>query len=425
MKVAVIGSGIAGCLVAYRLAPQHEVTVFEAQARPGGHVHTHDLERAGRHYRIDSGFIVFNDRTYPRFSALLAELGVASQPSSMSFSVHDTRSGLEYNGSSLNSLFAQRRNLLRPGFWRMLQDILRFNREAPALLSRDAPEPTLAGYLRDNAYSRDFVQHYLLPMGAAIWSAAPEQLLGFPARFFVRFFDHHGMLTVNDRPQWRVIRGGSDTYLKRLTAGFRERIRLGCPVRELTRRAGYVWVRAGAAPVERFDAAFVACHSDEALALLADADATERAVLGALPYQVNEAVLHTDTRLLPRNTRAWAAWNYQIPAEPGAGVRVTYHMGILQSLTVTPPFLVTLNAVDSIAPARVLARMRYAHPLFTPAGIAAQAQHRAINGVRGTYFCGAYWRFGFHEDAVVSAEQALQHFAADRAAIGAPLRVRA
>jgi predicted NAD/FAD-binding protein len=262
-------------------------------------------------------------------------------------------------------------------------------------------------------------------MGAAIWSSDPHRVLQFPARFFVRFFHQHGMLTVNDRPQWRVVCGGSDTYLARLTAGLRGRLRLNCPVREVARRAGQVWVRAAAQPVERFDAVFLACHSDEALALLGDGDEAERAVLGALPYQVNEAVLHTDTRLLPHNARAWAAWNYQIAQAPGAGVCVTYHMGILQSVAVTPPFLVTLNATDSIEPGKILARMRYAHPLFTPAGIAAQAHHRAINGVRSTYFCGAYWGFGFHEDAVVSAERALEHFAADHAGASAALRVPA
>jgi len=425
MKIAVIGGGVAGCLAAHRLAPQHEVTLFEAQGRAGGHVHTHDLERDGRGYRIDSGFIVFNERTYPRFCALLAELGVASQPSSMSFSVRDIRSGLEYNGSSMNALFAQWRNLLRPGFWRMLRDIMRFNRGAPALLSADAAQPTLGEYLREQGYSRQFVEHYLVPMGAAIWSSDPHHVLQLPARFLVRFFHQHGMLTVNHRPQWRVICGGSDTYLKRLTAGLGGRLRLNCPVREVTRRAGRVWVRVAAQPAERFDAVFLACHSDEALALLGDSDDAERAVLGALPYQVNEAVLHTDTRLLPQNARTWAAWNYQIPQAPGAGVRMTYHMGILQSLAVTPPFLVTLNAEDAIEPEKILARMRYAHPLFTPAGIAAQAQHRAINGVRSTYFCGAYWGFGFHEDAVVSAERALEHFAADRAGANAPRRVPA
>ncbi len=425
MKIAVIGSGIAGCPAAYRLAPRHEVTVFEAQARPGGHVHTHDLERDGHRYRIDSGFIVFNEHTYPRFCALLAELGIASQPSSMGFSVRDTRSGLEYNGSSFNALFAQRRNLLRPGFWRMLRDIMRFNREAPALLSSDAVQLTLGEYLREHGYSRQFVEHYLLPMGAAIWSSDPQHVLQFSARFFVRFFHQHGMLTINDRPQWRVICGGSDTYLRRLTVGLRAQLRLNCPVREVTRRAGGVWVRAAAQPAERFDAVFVACHSDQALALLGDSDEAERAVLGALAYQLNEAVLHTDTRLLPQHARTWAAWNYQIPRAPQAGVRVTYHMGILQSIAASPPFLVTLNAADAIEPRKILARMRYAHPLFTPAAIAAQAQHRAINGVRSTYFCGAYWGFGFHEDAVVSAERALEHFAADRAGASAPLRVQA
>jgi len=425
MRIAVIGSGVAGCLVAHRLAPQHEVTVFEAQSRTGGHVHTHELERDGHCYRVDSGFIVYNERTYPRFSALLAELGVDSQPSPMSFSVRDDRAGLEYNGTSFNTLFAQRRNLLRPSFWRMVRDILRFNREAPALLRAGAPDVSLSEYLNERKYSREFVEHYLVPMGSAIWSTDPARLLQFPARFFVRFFDHHGMLTVNGRPQWRVVRGGSETYLRRLTAGFQDRIRLDCPVRELTRGGGHVWVRAGGDSRQRFDAAFVACHSDEALALLGDADASERAVLGAIPYQKNEAVLHTDTRLLPRSALARAAWNYQVPGEPGRGASVTYHMGILQSLDVTPPFLVTLNAGSTIDPSTILTRMHYAHPLFTPAAIVAQASHRAINGVRGTYYCGAYWGFGFHEDAVVSAERALRHFAADRDAVSLPQRVRA
>ncbi|HTY92292.1 MAG TPA: FAD-dependent oxidoreductase [Steroidobacteraceae bacterium] len=414
MKIAIVGSGIAGCLAAYRLAAEHDITVFEAQERLGGHIHTHDIERAGQRYRIDTGFIVFNARTYPRFCSLLAELGIRSQPSAMSFSVSDEGSGLEYNGTTVNSLFAQRRNLVRPRFWRMLRDIVRFNREATQLLRPDAPEVTLSDYLEEHRYSREFIEYYLVPMGSAIWSTDPQRLRSFPARFFVRFFDQHGMLTVNDRPPWKVVQGGSETYLRRLTRTFETAIRRGCPVSAVRRGPEGVWISAGGQGPERFDAAFLACHSDEALGLLADPDETERAVLGALPYQANEAVLHTDPRLLPRNARAWAAWNYRIPRQASGRAVVTYHMGILQSLHAAPPFLVTLNDTAQIDPSKILARMTYTHPLFTREGIAAQARHRVLNGVRRTYYCGAYWGFGFHEDAVVSAERALGHFAADQ-----------
>jgi predicted NAD/FAD-binding protein len=413
MKVAVVGAGIAGNVAAYHLCRDHDVTVFEAGSHIGGHTHTHEVEQAGRVYRVDTGFIVFNDWTYPNFIRLLTELGVESQPSRMSFSVRDGRTGLEYNGATIDTLFAQRRNLLRPSFWRMIRDILRFNREAPAVLRTPGDGTTLGDYLAAHAYSTQFIEHYIVPMGAAIWSTAPEHMLRFPASFFVRFFHNHGMLSVDDRPQWRVIRGGSDRYVDRLVADFRDRVRLETPVEWIRRLPGRVLVKARAQDAESFDAIFLACHSDQALRLLADPSPVEREVLGAIPYQHNEAVLHTDRRLLPSARKAWAAWNYHVPSEPRSRVALTYNMNILQSLDAPEPFLVTLNQTEAIDPARIIRRLSYAHPLYTPDGVAAQARHRELDGQRRTYFCGAYWRNGFHEDGVVSALDALGHFADD------------
>ncbi|MGA8033258.1 MAG: FAD-dependent oxidoreductase [Casimicrobiaceae bacterium] len=414
MKIAVVGSGIAGNVAARHLAREHDVTVFEAGAHAGGHVHTHDVEQDGRRYRVDTGFIVFNDWTYPNFIQLLGELGVDSQQSSMSFSVRNEHTGFEYNGSSLDGLLAQRRNLLRPAFWRMLADILRFNREAPALLSGPQDEMSLGDYLAENRYSREFTEHYIVPMGAAIWSTDASRMRAFPARFFVRFFHNHGMLSVDRRPQWRTIRGGSASYVEKLVAPFRDRIRLNTPVQSIRRLAGQVIVKPRGHEAERFDAAFIACHSDQALAMLADATAQEREILGAIGYQRNDVVLHTDARLLPRSRRAWAAWNYHVQGDASGPVALTYNMNILQSLDSRRPFLVTLNRGDAIDPGQVIKRLSYDHPLFTPAAVAAQARQHEINGPLNTYFCGAYWRYGFHEDGVVSALAALGHFRRDR-----------
>ena len=411
LKIAVVGTGIAGSVAAYRLhRAGHALTVFEADDRIGGHTHTHRIELDGEVQQIDTGFIVFNDRTYPNFVALLDEIGVASQPSSMSFSVRDAASGLEYNGTSLNGLFAQRRNLLRPGFIGMLAEIFRFHREAPALLRDDGNETTLGAYLEAHGFRGRFVDDYLVPMGAAIWSTDPARMFEFPAQFFVRFLHNHGMLTVNDRPVWRVIRGGSARYLERLAAPFRDRIRLRTPVESILRQPDGVTVRARGREPERYDHVFLACHSDQALRLLADPSRAEREILGALPYQRNEALLHTDASLLPRRRRAWAAWNYHRLPNARDGVALTYDMNVLQSLRSRHTFCVTLNASSHVDPKRVLRRMEYAHPLFTLAGAMAQKRHHEISGVRRTHYCGAYWRYGFHEDGVISALQALTRF---------------
>jgi predicted NAD/FAD-binding protein len=415
MKIAIIGCGIAGSIVAHRLHGKHDITIYEAASHVGGHTHTHSVEQAGRRYEVDTGFIVFNDRTYPNFIALLEELGVASQESSMSFSVRNEASGLEYNGTTLNSLFAQRRNLLRPSFHGMIRDILRFNREAPALLAEPRDELPLSELLERGGYGRAFVEHYIVPMGAAIWSTDPTSMLEFPAHFFVRFLHNHGMLTVNDRPVWRTVRGGSARYVEKLTAPFRERIRLDTPVEWTRRVPGGVILKARGLEAIHYDAAFLACHSDQALALLADPSDAEREVLEAIPYQRNEAVLHTDTRLLPKRRLAWAAWNYHVLPGRSGPVALTYNMNILQRLDAPTPFLVTLNRSDAIAPARIIKRITYHHPLFTPASVAAQARQRELNGARATYYCGAWWRNGFHEDGVLSAQQALAHFELDHA----------
>jgi predicted NAD/FAD-binding protein len=417
MKIAIIGTGIAGNYAAWKLAPDHDITVFEANDRIGGHTNTVEVEDAGRALAVDTGFIVYNDVTYPNFLAMLDELGVESLPSDMSFSVSGGRGRLEYSSSSLNRLFAQRSNLLRPSFYRMLADILRFNREAPALL--DAPDlgVTLGEYLDRNGYTRRFVEHYVLPMGSAIWSATAERMRAMPAVFFIRFFQNHGLLNIRDQPQWRVIEGGSARYVEKLVAGHRDRIRINAPVQSVRRHPAHIEVKTRGSAPERFDRVFIASHSDQALAMLADPTPQEREVLGAIEYQHNEAVLHTDTSLMPRRRRAWAAWNYNIPEKggrPDGKVTLTYNMNILQSLEASREYCVTLNDTDAIDPDRILRVFDYEHPVFTERAVAAQGRHREINGERRTYFCGAYWRYGFHEDGVVSAIEALRHFEEDQ-----------
>lgn len=409
MKIAIIGAGIAGNTVAYHLHKKHDVTIFEAGGHVGGHTHTHEIDLLGHTYSVDTGFIVFNDRTYPNFISMLDELGVAWQPSNMSFSVHCEKTGLEYNGTTLNSLFAQRRNLLRPSFYSMIGDILRFNKESLELLA-EGDEIRLGDYLAKGKYGKSFIHYYIIPMGSAIWSTEARQMMDFPARFFVRFFHHHGMLSVNNRPQWRVIKGGSARYAEALTAGFRNNIRLNSPVTKVRRLKQSVRVTNSIGEEESFDWVFFACHSDQALAMLSDASQQENEILGAIPYQENTIYLHHDRSLLPRRKLAWAAWNYHVTPTPGERVAVTYNMNILQGLNAPEQILVTLNHTQNIDPAKVIKRLTYHHPVYTTAGAMAQARHAEISGVNRTAYCGAYWRNGFHEDGVVSALSALRHF---------------
>lgn len=416
-RIAVIGTGVAGLLAAERLATAHDVAVFEQDDRIGGHTHTVTVDGPHGPVAVDTGFIVCNDRTYPGFLAMLARLGVTLRPSTMSFSVRCERTGLEYNGGSFGQLFAQRRNLLRPAFWGMLRDILRFHREALAFLGGDA---TLADVLQQGRFGAAFRDRYLVPMMAAIWSAEPQRLLAMPARFFVRFFHNHGMLQVDGRPQWYTVTGGSRRYLDPLIRTFADRIRTRARVVALQRRPDGVLVQVEGRAPERFDGAVIAAHSDQALRLLADPADAERELLGALPYQENDVVLHTDTSLLPRRQRAWAAWNYHLPAEPTRRATVTYCMNILQGLPGPMVYNVTLNRTDAIDPAKVLRRFVYHHPVFDGAGVAAQARLAELQGHRRTWYCGAWCGFGFHEDAVQSALRVAADFGIGEATTTAP-----
>jgi predicted NAD/FAD-binding protein len=355
------------------------------------------------------GFIDFNDWTYPRFIALLDELGVASQPSNMSFSVSCERTGLEYNGTSLNALFAQRRNLVNPTFLGMIADILRFNRQARSVLTEDRHATTTLGqYLHEHRFSRAFVDYYIVPMGRAIWSATEEAMLNCPVRFFVDFFDRHGFLNVNNRPLWRAVRGGSREYAKKLTAPYKQRLKVRTPVAGVQRQADSVIVRTAKGDVERFDYVIFACHSDQALKMLDPPTPLECEILSAFPYQENDVVLHTDARMLPRTPLARAAWNYHGLARNHERVAVTYDMNILQTLTAPEVFMVTLNRTAEIDPRKILHRVAMDHPVYTPGAVAAQGRRTQISGHNRTFYCGAYWRYGFHEDGCLSGEWAVE-----------------
>jgi predicted NAD/FAD-binding protein len=402
MRIAIVGSGISGLVAAHRLHPEHEVSVYEAESRIGGHTHTVDVEVDGERQAVDTGFIVYNEKTYPNFTRLLERLGVETQPSDMSFGVSSERTGIEWGSRGLRGLLAQPGNLVRASFHRTLRDVRRFNRESRALLEQDQEKVTLGDYLCGAGYSGEFVEHFVVPMGAAIWSAEPAAFLRMPATMFVRFFENHGLLETSPSLPWRVVQGGSARYVERLVAPFRDRIRIGCPVRSVHRRPDCVEVRS-ADGLQEFDRIVLAVHSDQALALLADASGAERQLLGSIAYQENEVVLHTDQSLLPRRAAAQASWNYLVPREPGRRALVTYDMNRLQTLESRQRFLVTLNGSDRIAPERVLRRFVYHHPVFDSAAVAAQKFRSAISGLRRTHFCGAYWGYGFHEDGVRSA----------------------
>lgn len=414
MKIAVIGSGIAGNVAAYKLSAKHDVTVFEKNDYIGGHTHTHNIEIAGQQLSVDTGFIVFNDRTYPNFNHLLKEIGVGAQKTEMSFSVKSDASGLEYNGSSLDTLFAQRRNLLRPRFYSFVLEILRFNKKGKHFMGLD-DELTLGEFLQREKFSDYFADHYLLPMGAAIWSTDPAKMADFPARFFLRFFENHGLLDVNNRPQWHVIPGGSKNYIEPLTRAYENSIRLNSKVTNIRRADNGVYVTVDEQVEEYFDAAFIASHSDETLAMLSDASKAEQQVLGAINYQSNEAVLHTDASVLPKRKKAWAAWNYNMVtgnplSQQAPPVALTYNMNLLQGLKSSEQICVTLNYSEFIDERKIIKRLYYKHPIFTPDSVAAQARQEEINGSLSCYYCGAYWGNGFHEDGVVSALNAVAHF---------------
>jgi uncharacterized protein len=409
MRIAVIGAGVSGLVAAHLLHRTHEITVFDAGSYAGGHTNTVTV---GEHH-VDTGFIVFNDRNYPLFERLLGRLNVPWQPSEMSFSVSDARGDFEYNGSSPNGLFAKRAHLVTPSFHGMIADLVRFNRDARALLaSRD--DPSLSDWLAIRGYSKPFVERLIVPQAAAVWSADPAQMATFPARFLAEFFANHGMLGIRDRPRWRTIKGGSRRYVEAITRPWGERLRLDAPVQAVRRHADHVTVTTREAGEERFDEVVIAAHADQALRMLEDPSDREREILGAFPYQANEAVLHTDRSLLPRRRRAWASWNYHLLDEPSGLPTVTYHMNRLQSLRSERELCVTLNRTAAIDPAHVIRRISYAHPVYTAAGVQAQTRHREISGQRRTHYCGAYWGWGFHEDGVRSGARVAEQLGGER-----------
>jgi uncharacterized protein len=402
MRIAIVGSGISGLGAAWLLSRTHDVTVFEANDYLGGHTHTHDIALGGKSYRVDSGFIVCNPDHYPHFMRLLGELGVSTRETTMSFALRNEKTGLEYNATRLNTLFCQRRNLLSPRFWGMVRGILRFYREAPALLQGSDIGPTLGQYLQQHRYSAAFRDDHLIPMASALWSSPAQQILQFPARYLVQFMANHCMLQTSGRPPWRVVAGGSKSYVEAWQKHCKAKVRLATPVRAVTRGGDAITLNTDTGS-ESFDQIVLACHSDQALALLADANERERDILGAIRFQDNDTVLHTDTRLLPRNRNTWAAWNALVIDGAENICTVTYDMNLLQGIDAPETFCVTLNCTDRIDPARILKRMRYQHPIYSPQSVAAQTRRHEINGQNRTWFAGAYWGWGFHEDGMRSA----------------------
>jgi predicted NAD/FAD-binding protein len=416
MRIAIVGAGVSGLVAAHLLAREHEVVVYEAGSYAGGHTNTIRVDTAYETHHVDTGFIVMNDRNYPNFTRLLAQLGVATQATNMSFSVKGEDEDFEYAGTP-RGLLCQPRNLISPRFQRMIADLLRFNRELRRLLGREETGESLQDFLVRRRFSEVFVRRLIVPQVSAVWSADPRQISSFPVRFLAEFFSNHGMLGFRDRPRWATVAGGSARYVDALTQPFHERIRLNSPVQSITRAEDHVEVSSagrggqGSRDSERFDQVVIATHSDQALALLGDPSDRERAVLGAIPYQHNEAVLHTDSTLLPRRPGARAAWNFHLLREPKPLSTVTYYMNHLQRLRTDRDFCVTLNRSEAIDPAKIIRTISYSHPVFTPAGVAAQAQHGAIGGFdTRTHYCGAYWGWGFHEDGVLSALRACQPF---------------
>lgn len=406
MKIAVIGAGISGLTAAYSLSEHHQVTVFEAGDYPGGHTATKSVEVNGKKFEVDTGFIVYNDWTYPHFIELLDKLGVASQATSMGFSAFKQDGSFYYSGDNPSALFAKRSLLLSYAHWMLLKDIVRFNSHASKDYKNNGLPvgQTLGEYLQVNGYGESFKNHYLVPMGAAIWSASTQDMMDFDVNFFVKFFVNHGLLNIFNRPTWRVIKGGSRQYIEPLTASFQKNIKLNEAVVKVT-RAAQVEVKTHKGTYT-FDKVILACHSDQAVKLLADPTELESRVLGAIEYRKNRVTLHTDTGWLPPNRRAWSSWNYRLSDDNSQPPIVTYNMNILQGLDSDTVFCVTLNAADKIDGEKVLGQFEYAHPVLTQQAVEAQGQWAAIN-TGDTLYCGAYWFNGFHEDGVKSALRAV------------------
>ncbi len=412
MKIAIIGSGISGLTTGYLLSKNHDITMFEKNDYIGGHTHTHEIDHEGKNLSVDSGFIVYNERTYPNFIKLLDQLGVERQLTRMGFSVKSESDDLEYAGHSLNGLFAQRSNFFRPSFIRMLRSMKRFNQEARRDLSSIDPETTLGDYLMSNNYPTEFIQHYIIPIGAAIWSTVPSDMMNIPAVFFIRFFENHGLLQITNRPNWWVIKGGSKKYVDKIISKFKNDIRLSMPVKNVKRNKDLVTINFGSdgEHEEKFDAVVFATHSNQALTLLHQPTKDEEEILGSILYQSNDAILHFDDAILPKRKTAWSSWNYLLDQDQSKPVALTYNMNILQGIVSSKTFCVTLNTQDLIKPEKVIKYLNYEHPLFTLSSIKAQEQKSKISGKNNTYYCGAYWHNGFHEDGVVSALDVCSHF---------------
>ena len=406
MKVAVIGSGISGNTLAYLLNKNHDVTLYEKEKRIGGHSHTHSIVINNRKINVDTGFIVFNKKTYPLFTSLLDNLGVNYENSNMSFSVFSKKNNFEYNGTSLNSLFSQRKNILNFKFIRMIFEILRFNKEAIKLKSKTI---LLNQYLKKNNYSEYFCDNYILPMGAAIWSSDIKTILNFPAHFFISFFKNHGMLSINDRPQWLTIKGGSQEYVKKLTSYFKNNIRLNSKIKSVVRNKDYIEIEDNQSK-EKYDYVFFACHSNEVLEILEKPTTNEVEILKALPYQQNNVILHTDSTVMPKNKLSWAAWNYNIDSQKESPVTLTYNMNILQNIKSKDDLLVTLNPKNPIPKEKIIKKLKYGHPKFSKESIFAQKNNKKISGKNRSFYAGAYWGKGFHEDGVKSAYEAVKIF---------------
>ena len=414
-NVAIIGTGISGLTCGYLLNKTADITVYEANDYIGGHTATKKIIDDGIERNIDTGFIVFNDWTYPRFIKLMKQLDVAYQPTEMSFSVTSKKANIEYNGNTINSLFAQRRNILRPRFWRIVRDILKFNKACKAFVAekRDTSSMTLQDVINELKLSDDFARYYILPMCAAIWSASLAQTRQFPLTFFLQFFNNHGLLNISDRPQWYTIKGGSSTYIPPLIASFQDKIKLSCGVTNVM-KVGDTWQvtdTSGAQAI--FDHVIFACHSDQALAMLDTPTDAQQAVLGAIGFAENDVVMHKDTNQLPKRKLAWASWNYRLKDDAGEEERpasVTYDMNILQRLDAPNTYCVTLNNTDEIDTSALLGSYQYAHPPFSEVMVNAQQRRSQICGLDNLHFCGAYWYNGFHEDGVHSALDVCERF---------------
>lgn len=410
MKVAIIGTGISGLTAAYLLHKDFDLTLYEANTYVGGHTNTVDVDLPEGRYAVDTGFIVFNEITYPNFCEILRQLGVDFQPTRMTFSVKCEKTGLEYSPHNLNAFFAQRRNLLSPSFWRVIAEIFRLRSQFGRILSHDTASTPLVSYLREQGFSSRFIELFIVPLGASLWSTDPESFEEFPLETFVRFFKNHGFLQVRNPFEWRVIRGGSRRYVEKMTQGFADCIRTDTPVTGIQRFDDRVEVTDRSGAIVSYDQVILAVHSDQALAMLVDPTTAERDILGAIPYRENDTVLHTDPRILPKRRWIWSSWNYLITREKQNRASLTYDMNILQSLNASQEFCVTLNQTEAVDPGLIKGRFTYSHPQFTRRSPEVQQRHGEISGTNRTHYCGAYWGYGFHEDGVNSGLQVASWF---------------